>query len=260
MRSKVLKIGFLFVNLKVDTPYHYVSNNPISRIDPDGKDWIGYLYQMSQYSNSMNNWAKSYTESNQLFSKALSAIADGDLEKAEKYSSNASEKLDESNVFLSDATSHLGKASVEFGDFMIKSYSGDFKNALDNGEYIEIHRGVNEAMKPYSFYENAKKGIAIPKGHLPESPIPGGHEDKNDHTMGDNYSIWTSWTTNYADARRFASGVALRQEGYNGVVMTIVVPVSSLKKSELAELMQEDEVLVEGVVHGAKVEVIKKGH
>jgi len=61
--------------------------------------------------------------------------------------------------------------------------------------------GANVANPPI-IYTLAQDGIAYPKGLLPGHTA---HEDEEAHTMNDNESIFTSWTSDKRTARHFAS-------------------------------------------------------
>lgn len=101
-------------------------------------------------------------------------------------------------------------------------------------------------------YAEAMMGTAIPNGLRPGQVA---HSNMGDHAMGDNYSIWTSWTKDPSVARNFATnygvipGVILSQKFKLGQAIPNI--------SETAKLMQEGEWLVTGPVMGAQVQHIK---
>lgn len=122
----------------------------------------------------------------------------------------------------------------------------------NDNEYITLYRGVSEDINPRILYEFALAGIAYPKGLLPDSPFWGGHENPDDHTMSDNYSIWTSWTEDVSTAENFARGPLGTSQG---VVLSKRVRKSRLGvdiiKSDLAISWgdPEGEWLIPGVTH-----------
>jgi len=68
-------------------------------------------------------------------------------------------------------------------------------NDDDDDDFITLYRGVGEYTNPNIVYQYARSGIAIPKGNLMDDNYPFlGHSNTFDHTMGDNSSIFTSWT------------------------------------------------------------------
>jgi hypothetical protein len=80
------------------------------------------------------------------------------------------------------------------------------------------------------------QGVAKPRG---------GHNDPLKHQIGDTASEFTSWTTSHRQARQFAT-----QGGADGIVITTKIPKSRTTTGPLN--LGEDEVLVKGVVTGAK--------
>ena len=75
-------------------------------------------------------------------------------------------------------------------------------NDDDDDGYITLYRGGSNVANPHVIYTLAQDGIAYPKGLLPGHTA---HEDEEAHTMNDNESIFTSWTSDKRTARHFAS-------------------------------------------------------
>jgi hypothetical protein len=123
----------------------------------------------------------------------------------------------------------------------------------ENNKKITLYRGVssNNLLQ----YKQALMGVAVPKGFYPDfSGTP--HADMDDHAMGDNYSIWTSWTKDKNMAINFAKGP---EGSESGVLLTKTFTIGKdvvPNSSDTAKLMQEVEWLA-GTVTGAKVEVVK---
>lgn len=114
-----------------------------------------------------------------------------------------------------------------------KDDGGDKKITL----YRRVH-GKHPDLK------NAKLGMAVPRG------LVDGHGDPFEHNMGNNNSIFISWTTNKLVVIRFAG-----RRGYGGVVLTkkfkINLTIPSVDKHH------QQELLVPGVVTGVKVERVR---
>ena len=127
----------------------------------------------------------------------------------------------------------------------------------EGDDSITLYRGVSKSIKPSVLYDYAASGYAVPKGLVPDSPYPGGHENPDDHTMGDNYSIWTSWTTDKATAESFAKGPMGTDDG---VVLQKNFSKSRFGKdiiqSDLSNVMQEGEWLVPGIQRTNNVKFI----
>ena len=123
----------------------------------------------------------------------------------------------------------------------------------ENDKKITLYRGVSSNNS--SQYNQALMGVAVPKGFYPDfSGTP--HADMDDHAMGDNYSIWTSWTKDKNMAINFAKGPEGKE---SGVLLTKTFTIGKdvvPNTSDTAKLMQETEWLA-GTVTGAKVEVVK---
>lgn len=108
----------------------------------------------------------------------------------------------------------------------------DGVNTTVEDEFIVLFRGVH-ALHPD--LPNAKIGIAMPIG---------GHSDPELHNLGDNKSVFTSWTTNIWIANSFAS-----RKGKGGIILTKQFHISRLVPS--ADSFQQGEWLVSGIVKGA---------
>jgi RHS repeat-associated protein len=128
---------------------------------------------------------------------------------------------------------------------------GDDNQDKDDG-FITLYRGVGKEITPEILYDLAEQGTAYPKGLLPgHNP----HNDPDDHTMGDNESIYTSWTLDKNTATIFARGTSGKS---SGVILSKKFKKSQLTQSNLSGLMQEREYLIPGVVNGAHVEKVNK--
>jgi len=115
-------------------------------------------------------------------------------------------------------------------------------DTTDDDETITLYRGVG-VDKP-KMHEDAMVGTAIPLG------LDRGHSDPIKHNLGDNNSIFTSWTTHEEVARTFAS-----KAGPGGVIMT-----KEFKQSEIVpgpDYFYQGERLIPGVVTGARSKVVK---
>lgn len=124
----------------------------------------------------------------------------------------------------------------------------------DKSRTITLYRGVSRDAQHPLQYKLAKRGIAAPMPLIVEwetnvgGMILDGHNDAELHTGNDIMSIWTSWTTDPSVAAHFAtwggktSGVILKKEFKKSIVVYSAYDLS------------ESEVLVPGIVTGAKVE------
>jgi hypothetical protein len=132
----------------------------------------------------------------------------------------------------------------------------------DVDDSITLYRGVSSAqvfsnkvkMRQYLY---ATQGIAMPIGMLqdPENFFKP-HEDMDDHAMGDNNSIWTSWSASKETARHFAGGP---ENNAGGIILEKKFKIGSEAVpniSPTAQMMGEGEWLVPGVVRGAKTEKV----
>jgi len=55
-------------------------------------------------------------------------------------------------------------------------------------------------------YSQGLMGVAVPNGLRIVSTLKGRHRSQDLHAEGDNYSIWTSWTTDPVVAKNFSRG------------------------------------------------------
>jgi len=110
----------------------------------------------------------------------------------------------------------------------------------DDEGYITLYRGVSEEAHP-TMWKMAQKGVAVPKGLLSPNNL---HDDIDDHTMGDNYTLYTSWSSDKSSALTFAKGFYGNKKG---VVLTLRVKLSETLVSNLSTIMQESEYLLWGV-------------
>jgi len=100
--------------------------------------------------------------------------------------------------------------------------------------FITLFRGVHPN---HPDYPNALKGIATPIG---------GHSNPWDHNMGNNASVFTSWTVNPWLANYFPTNQG-RTSG--GIVLVKSVHISEITPSP--DLFRQGEVLLRGIVTGA---------
>jgi hypothetical protein len=75
-------------------------------------------------------------------------------------------------------------------------------NKNSNPAYVTLYRGVGPDISPSSLYTFAQQKLAIPKGLLPQY-CKVCHSDPNDHTAGDNISIFTSWSKDKKSCRTY---------------------------------------------------------
>jgi RHS repeat-associated protein len=124
---------------------------------------------------------------------------------------------------------------------LVKSPSTDKKNEDTKDQEITLYRGVHGL---HPDLENAKKGMAVPRG------LNNGHSNPNAHNAGNNNSIYTSWSKSKDVARSFAN-----RKGYGGIVLTKKFKVSQTVPS--IDKHKQQEVLVPGIVIGARVERVR---
>ncbi|WP_419716004.1 RHS repeat domain-containing protein [Chryseobacterium mucoviscidosis] len=122
-------------------------------------------------------------------------------------------------------------------------------------QMITLYRGVSSRIfhNDNSQYLNAHLGIAIPKGYNQVSTLFGPHSDMSAHADGDNYSIWTSWSSDKEVARDFATGIAFGK-AVPGIIMSKTFRVGQAVPNPFT--LGESEWLVPGVVYGAKVQYV----
>ncbi|MDQ0066045.1 hypothetical protein J2T03_001928 [Chryseobacterium lathyri] len=122
-------------------------------------------------------------------------------------------------------------------------------------QMITLYRGVSSRIfhNDNTQYMNAHLGIAIPKGYYQVSTLFGPHRDMESHAGGDNYSIWTSWSSDKEVARNFANGIAFGK-AVPGIIMSKNFKVGNAIPNPFT--LGESEWLVPGVVYGAKVQYV----
>ncbi|WP_223609549.1 hypothetical protein [Chryseobacterium sp. OSA05B] len=125
-----------------------------------------------------------------------------------------------------------------------------------NRNGILLYRGVSSnahSKTQQIMYNEALFGIAIPNGLRVGNMA---HWNMDDHAMGDNYSVWTSWTTDSRTARDFATNYGTAP----GVIMSkrFKVGVNAIPNiSATGKQMQEAEWLIFGPVIRANVQHVK---
>ncbi|WP_110011501.1 hypothetical protein [Chryseobacterium sp. AG844] len=135
--------------------------------------------------------------------------------------------------------------------------SGEISKGDNNRNGILLYRGVSSFAHTKTqtmMYNEALFGIAIPNGFRSGETA---HWNMDDHAGSDNYSVFTSWTTNKETARYFAKGVSGKSEG---VILSkrFKIGVNAIPNvSETGKRMQENEWLIFGPVIRANVEHIK---
>lgn len=123
--------------------------------------------------------------------------------------------------------SGAGKVAPRFRYLLEKS------SRIEDGSAI-LYRGVELG---HFGFENALKGIAVPKG---------GHRSAYRHNLETTFSVFTSWTTDPKVAIAFAK--------YNGIVLRAKIPFYRLKYSP--DKFEEFEVCVKGIVEGAETKFV----
>ncbi|WP_126650255.1 hypothetical protein [Chryseobacterium aureum] len=133
--------------------------------------------------------------------------------------------------------------------------SGEISKGDNNRNGILLYRGVSSFAHTETqaiMYNEASFGIAIPNGLRPGNKA---HWDMDDHAMSDNYSVWTSWTTNKSTAKDFATAMGKAP----GIILSkrFKIGVTAIPNvSETGKRMQESEWLIFGPVIRANVEHI----
>lgn len=117
---------------------------------------------------------------------------------------------------------------------------------------ITLYRGISSKAKGSMYFE-AMQGIAIPNGFR-QVDLWGPHSDMELHAGGDNYSIWTSWSSSKSVARDFATGNAFYINGINGIILSKTFRVGHAVPNPFS--LGEAEWLVPGVTYGAKVQFV----
>lgn len=134
--------------------------------------------------------------------------------------------------------------------------SVDISRGDNNRNGIMLYRGVSSFAHTETqaiMYNEALFGIAIPNGlRLGETA----HWDMDDHAMGDNYSVFTSWTTSKGTAEYFATAMGKAP----GVVLSkrFKIGVNAIPNvSATGKQMQENEWLIFGPVIRANVQHVR---
>jgi RHS repeat-associated protein len=122
-------------------------------------------------------------------------------------------------------------------------------------QMVTLYRGVSVEAKG-SMYFYASQGIAIPRGFEQVGTTFGPHSDMEEHTGGNNFSIWTSWTTDKRIAYDFATGNAFYNEENKipGIILTKQFRITEVTPNP--HTLGENEWLIPGVVYGAKIEYV----
>jgi hypothetical protein len=122
----------------------------------------------------------------------------------------------------------------------------------DCDDSITLYRGVST--KNSGQHKLATMGTAIPHGMDSKGKTKkDAQTNPEEHSYGDNYSIYTSWSTKKDVAKKFARGP-------NGNLSGGVVLSKEFSSEQVTPVMgavpEEHEILIPGVVRGAKVEII----
>ncbi|PSL24015.1 RHS repeat-associated core domain-containing protein, partial [Chitinophaga ginsengisoli] len=276
--GKFLSVDPLTKSYPELTPYQFASNNPIFNIDLDGAEGTGGAAKVIETGGKT----------------ALRVAAkNGVIQGAKIVSMQAVEKAVESPGFWKSLGFGLGRIGSAVGGAIIWTFTPvpngpganpeastwwqeyrrlqDMPNTApvsgksfmeeDESDYITLHRGVSADAKYPVMFALAEMGIAVPmslispiyRGGGLDNMIPG-HTVPEDHSMSDNYSIWTSWTSSESTAATFARGTMGTS---NGVILTKTFKRSLLTVSSTAHEYGESEYLVPGIVTGAKIDKIK---
>lgn len=127
--------------------------------------------------------------------------------------------------------------------------------AASTSETTTVFRGVNQS---HAGYNNATKGIVSPRG---------GTASAAEHNSGNTNSQFTSWTTDPEVAKNFALRGSGTQKTSPGVVLEVTVPNYSITPSpntskvaliqSPGKVVSESEVLLKGLIYGAKTTIVK---
>ena len=128
----------------------------------------------------------------------------------------------------------------------------------ESDDKILLYRGVSsERTENDGFFKDmyveAQFGVAIPNGLREGFKLIDAHWSFDKYALGDNYSIFTSWTPRKEVAKRFSNGT---NGVYDGVIMSKWFDRKSVfwNSSDAAYYLDEGEFLVPGIVTGANVE------
>ena len=125
---------------------------------------------------------------------------------------------------------------------------------------VLLYRGIAAPKNALQLemYSQGLVGTAIPNGLRTVSTLKGPHRSQDLHAEGDNYSIWTSWTTDPIVAKHFSGGTG-------GIILSRyfragqAIPNLSItaEGNSIPSGRPESEWLVPGIVYGASVQIIK---
>jgi len=249
------------------TPYQFAHNTPIWAIDVDGLEGEAATSaeggrapsepqrppsdrQTSQQTQSQSKTAhskKPISKSKKpirlpapnLYLKAVQTIVELAPLVKERLDENKDDYLEGFRAEVDRQTDQLNDIERQLNhqtDQLKDLASGEKKD----DDHITLYRGVSDT---HPGYKNAIKGIAIPRG---------GHSDPGLHNSHDTKSIFTSWSTE----RWVAEDWALDNKTNHGIVLEKRFKRSSFVGSPDAS--GESEVLVPGIVVGAKPSVVTK--
>lgn len=192
--------------------YAYVTNNPLNLIDPFGRAALASLGDLNP---------SFYPTISRNAQTAIGAALDVCAAACDPGVQASIMDLPGAAVFGALSTfAKVGRLSVQGGE-----------------EMVTLYRGV-DALHPG--YANAVEGTAIPRGGS-ASPL--------EHVLGNTKSEFTSWTTDYGVAERFAT-----RESGAGAILTTTVPRSvPITSPGNAAGLGESEFLLRGRVTGAQV-------
>jgi RHS repeat-associated protein len=130
------------------------------------------------------------------------------------------------------------------------------KEQEDKDLYVTLYRGVGDKVNPRAQFEYALDGLAVHKGFIPQTIDKNFHTNLNDHTFGNNFTPFTSWSYD----KEFAKTAAL-YESNMGVILTIRVKKEELLVSTASQsplFSYEGEVLLFGVKVAEQKEIVTK--